>query len=671
MRPPVTFLLLSLAVGAGAASGAAEWRNVVSRTHVSDVLAEGNVIWLSYLGGGVARYEPGTGKAAYFTAADGLVHNYVTAAAADPNNLYFASRNGLAILPRAAGEFENTIRTWGFAHNDCTDVAVDDEYVYVATLEGARRFDKTWPGKTFEAIPPDVGPASRLSPQVEDGWKVYVNPDGVVLDDLYSVTLLDDALYWGGRGRLFASARGAESWREVDVDLPLMAVVRRALTRGPTLVVVTDEGVFEYDGSSTKRAPAPVGRADTRDALAFAGLEYYATAEGLFVRRADGRPFKFAAGAGVEWKKLKDARRKESPWWRLGVSDRLPSSRCTALGAWEESVVVGTEDGACLLEPSSGKIRPLPLAKGLPPGGVYAVSHGDGRIWAATPNGLAAVDEADFAVEKFELPGGWNDVRDVRHYEDEVLVTTRAGIASAGRDKAGLKYLDLRSIPGMGYDVEGLCTVKYEGRYFVGTTRGFVKLDGDLTLPEFYAGVPVYEGGSVRALLPYGPWVLSATEADGLDCVYVEPGFYSATKRVEGISSDVILSLAADDGHVYVGTYDKGVDVLDNELQFERNISWGDGLSHTDIWAEAVDPPWLWLAIRGVGINAFNLETGEVRRYYARYGLGDEYCRAIALLPPRDGRKRVAFGTASGVAVLEYDGEPPDFTPDDYDRNYP
>jgi hypothetical protein len=175
----------------------------------------------------------------------------------------------------------------------------------------------------------------------------------------------------------------------------------------------------------------------------------------------------------------------------------------------------------------------------------------------------------------------------------------------------------------------------------------------------------------VRALLPYGPWVLSANEVDGLDCIYVEPGFYSAVKKVEGISSDVVLSLAADDEHIYVGTFDKGVDVLDRELNFERNISWGDGLSHTDIWAEAVDPLWLWLTIRGVGVNAFNLKTGEVRRYYARHGLGDEYCRNLTLLPPREGRKRAAFATASGVAILEYEGEPPDYAAADYDANYP
>jgi len=663
-----TLLLLSFAVGAAAAFGAAEWRNAVSRTYVSDVLVDGNAVWLSYLGGGVARYEPRTGRATYYTAADGLIHNYVTATAADKNKLYFSSRGGLGALSRVGGRFEATVRMWGFAHNDCTDVAADERYVYVATLEGARRYDKTWPGKEFEAIPSEVGPASRLSPQVEDGWKVFVTADGAVLDDLYSVTPAEEGLYWGGRGRLFASARGAEGWREVGVELPAMAVVRRVFVRGTTLVLATDDGVFEFDGSSTTRAPGPLGRVDARDAFAFASLEYYATAEGLFVRRADGRPFKFAAGVGAEWTKFKNARKKKSHKWRLGAADGLPSPRCTALASWEESIIVGTENGACLLEPTSGQVRPLPLAKGLPPGGVYAVAYDDGRIWAATPNGPAAVDEADFAVEKFELPGGWNDVRDVAFYGGEALITSRVGVVAANRNGVAGKTFDLR---GGAFGAEGLCGVKYDGRYFVGTTGGLIELNENLEFVRDYGageGLPAYP---VRALLPLGRVLLCATLGGGLAAVDLDAGDVRVVAAADGLSSDVLFSLAADDEHIYVGTYDKGVDVLDAALRFEKNISWGDGLSHTDIWAEAADPPWLWLAIRGVGVNAYNLETGEVRRYYARYGLGDEYCKSVAVLPPREGRKRLAFGTASGVAVLSYDGEPPDYAEDDYDRDYP
>ncbi|MEE8639304.1 MAG: hypothetical protein V3T41_02730 [bacterium] len=663
MRRRALLLVLSFAVGASAASGAAEWRNAVNRTYVSDVLVDGDAVWLSYLGGGVARYEPRTGKATYYTAADGLIHNSVTAAAADKNKLYFASRNGLAAFSRADGAFERTVRMWGFAHNDCTDVAADERYVYVSTLEGARRYDKTWPGKEFEPIPPEVGPASRLSPQVEDGWKVFITPD-----DLYSVTLTEEAVYWGGRGRLFASTRGAEGWREVAVELPVMAAVRRVLTRGATLVVATDEGVFEYDGSRTTRAPGPPGRVDARDAFAFAGLEYYATEEGLFVRRADGRPFKFAAGAGSSWKKLKDSARKKSPAWRLGAADGLPSPRCTALASWGESIIIGTENGACVLEPTSGQVRPLPLAKGLPPGGVYAVAYGDGRIWAATPNGLAAVDEADFAVEKFELPGGWNDVRDVAFFDGEMLITSRPGLISVPGNGREPKTFDLRIRKGTG---EGICAVKIKDYYILGTTTTLLPIYKMVLVDRSYCEGEDFPPHPVRALLPWQGKLLVGTLGRGLTYIDLPDRVVSTLRAGAGISSDALFSLAADDEHIYVGTYDKGVDVLDAALNFEKNISWGDGLSHTDIWAAAADPPWLWLAIRGVGVNAYHLETGEVRRYYARYGLGDEYCKSIAVLPPREGRKRLAFGTASGVAVLSYDGEPPDYAEDDYDRNYP
>ncbi|MGD8717607.1 MAG: hypothetical protein PVH29_02185 [Candidatus Zixiibacteriota bacterium] len=662
------YLLLFCALAATAAAEAdtARWHNVVPRTRVSDILIDGDAIWLTYLGGGAARYEPETGRAAYYTAADGLVHNYATAVTAVEDEVYFGTRNGLSTLTRTSGTFTSTIRMWGFAHNDITDVAGADEYLYVATIEGARCYDKSFGNKEFTPVPKEQGPASRLSPQVEDGWKVFASADGVVLDDLYSVTVDGGTVYWGGRGRVLASGPGAVDWREVPVELPEMAVVRRVLPRDGKLILATDAGAFEFDGTATRPVDGPPGRADTRDALAFAGLEYFATAEGLFVRRSDGEPFKFAAGAGAAWTKLKDARKKESPWWRLGPGDGLPSPACTALASRGESLVVGTENGACLLEPASGEVRVLPLGRGLPAGGVYGLAYGDGAIYVGTAGGLAELDAADYTARRYSLPVGWNDVRDVRYDGGELLVTTRAGFAAAGRVGDGVRYFERPK--GTPADVEGTCATKLGGRYFIGTTTGLLELDADLRPVGFYGKGQGFPSYPIRALLPHGPGILVATAGGGL-INYNETG--GAEAVTEGISSDIIFSLAADEGHVYVGTFDKGVDILDEELAFERNITWGDGLSHTDIWAEAVVGPWLWLSIRGVGINAFNLETGDVRRYYARYGLGDEYCKSIIVLPTEGPGVKLAFGTASGVAILEYEGEPPDYAADDYDGSYP
>ncbi len=660
-----------VAFAAASHAGNVSWHNVVSRTRVSDILVEGDAVWLSFLGGGAARYERRTGGVEFLTAAEGLVHNYVTAVAADEDAIYFASRNGLTTMPRRGGPLKPTIRTWGYAHNDCTDVAADENYIYVATLEGARRFDKATTAVTFAPLPPSEGPPAKLSAQVEDGWKVYVTPDGVVLDDLYSVTLAGDVVYWGGRGRLFSSAPGAEGWREVNVELPTMAVVRRVLRADDRLVVATSEGVFDFDGGATRRASGPLGRVDVRDALRFAGLEYYASAEGLFVRRGDGAPFSFAAGVGASWTKVKDARKKKSAVWRLGVADGFGTARATALGKWGETIIVGTEDGAYTLEPASGEVRPLPVPRGLPPGGVYALAYGDGELFAGTPNGLAVIDAGDFAVKKFRLPGRWNDVRDIAVYGDELLLTTAAGVATFARESWSLKKFELKA---GGFDAEGMRALRLGSRYYLGTDAGVFELDGDLNLVRRFGEAEGFPAAPVRAMLAADGRLLCATLGGGLAIIDPTNNSVTVRKKDEGLSADVLFSLAADEGHIYVGTFDKGVDILDRALNFERNVSWGDGLSHTDIWAAARAGDWLWLAIRGVGLNAYGLDEkapGEVRRYYARYGLGDEYCRAITVMPAEPGRTRLAFATAAGVAVVDFEGEPPDYGADDYDRNYP
>ncbi len=669
-----------VALAAASSWGAAAWHNVVNRACVSDVAVVGDEIWLGFLGG-AARYEPLDGRVSFYTAAEGLVHNYITALAADEGAVYFASRNGVGTFHGAA--LTRNVRLWGYGHNDCADVAADKEYVYVATREGARRYDKAFGEIKFEPVPKEEGPADKLSPQIEDGWKVYVNPDGVVLDDLYSVTLGDGVIYWGGRGRLFASAPGAERWRELDVTLPTLAVVRRVLARGDALVLLTDAGVYEYADDQTSLLGGPLAGADARDALAFGGLEYYATAGGLFVRRADGKEFKFKAGtpAGEEGKKKK---RKKAVWWRLGAANGLPSDRVTALATWGESVVVGTENGACLLEPGSGKTHAVPIPHGLPAGGVYALAYGAGKIWAATPEGMAAIDDDDYAVEKYPPSPLGMVVKDVVFADGELVVVTPGGVTAAAPGGAARTFL-LKDA-GLGGEARRALMVGEE--YFLGTSEGLVELDGGLAPVRVYGPADGFPAAPVRAMLLWGRKVLCGTQGGGLAVLDLDGDAVRVLKENAGLSSDIIFSLAVDDERVYVGTFDKGVDILGRDLSFQRNISWGDGLSHTDIWAEAVADGWLWLGIRGVGVNAVNLasltampkdgKNGskgkpalEVRRYYARYGLGDEYVRAVWPLPPKDGMKRVAFGTASGVALLEYDGAPPDYTADDFDRNYP
>jgi len=668
-RKVVLSLMLAAALNAVAVP-AGGWRDVVSRAWVSDVAVAGDAIWLGYPGGGAARYEPATGDVKFYTAADGLIHNYVTAVALAGGRAFFATRNGMSIRD-TDGRWRNFVRMWGFAHNDATGVAADGRYVYLATAEGARRFDLNAGAPTFTTVPKSEGPASLLSPQIEDGWKVYFNPDGVVLDDLYSVTVAEDGVYWGGRGRVFASAYGAEDWREIRTDLPPMAEVRRILPSRDGLIVATGEGAFALKGEETNRFGGPLGRAEVRDALAFAGLEFYAADEGLFVRRPDGAPFHFPAGTAAAFTKLKDARKGKSPWWRLGVGDGLPSPRCTSLAAYEESVVVGTENGACILNAATGVVTQVPIPHNLPGGGVYTLAWAGGRLWAGTPEGLAAIDVGDASVQKIELPGEWREIRDLKADGAGLLVTTRAGVAKADYNGNVENRLDLRAAGAGG---EPRCAAAAGGRYWLGTDEGLVELDSSFGVARTWGEGAGFPNVPVRALLPLGSELLCGTQGGGLVVVDVAKGTLRVLREGAGVSGDTVFSLAADGEHVYVGTFDKGVDVLGRDLSFQRNLSWGDGLSHTDIWACAPVGPWLWLAIRGVGLNVADLtpESKEaVRRYYARYGLGDEYVKAVAVLPAEGNKTRLAFGTAAGVVLLEFEGPPPDLTAEDFDAAYP
>lgn len=687
MKPRwVVLTTAALASVAPANATFATWHNVVSRTWVSDIAVVGDAVWISYLGGGAAFYDERRGQVEFFTAADGLGHNYVTAVVPAGDALFFATRNGVTRRD-AAGNFHVSVRLWGCARNDCTDAATDGRYLYVATTEGARCYDLQAPPAVITPPPKEVGPANKLSPQIEDGWKVIYHAGDVVVDELYSVSVVGDEVFWGGRGRLLVSNRGATAWRELDIQLPADAVVNRVAAADPSLVVATSQGVFFYHDHQTEPATAPLDKVAVYDYLRHAGLEYYATADGLLVRRSDGEPFKFIIGSPVETE-AKKGKKKKAPWWRVGNAAGLPVDHCTALAPAEETVWVGTTAGAARLDPSAGTVRVAPIPKGLPTGGVYALAYFAGALWSATPEGLAVISETDYTAERVSVPGITAPVIDLYATPDELVVTTETDVVTLSPARKVTKKFDLARTTLIRASARLTRAVRAEDRYWLGTTVGLLEVDSKLALWEFYGHAAGHAAGPVRALLLHHGKLWYGTAGGGI-AIMDAGGFAVNNLRAgQGISADTVFSLAADDRYVYAGTYDRGLDVLGAAGEFIRNVSWGDGLSHTDVWAAASDGEWLWLSVRGVGINALRVATlaaepnlnknkskgltaVEVRRYYARYGLGDEYVRAVITLPPRDGKKRVAFGTASGVAILEYEGDPPDLQQGDPDANYP
>ncbi len=667
----LAILGITLSATAGAADStavAANWVNVVSRTDVSDILALDDRIWISYRGGGAVRYDFPTGSYDTFTTAEGLGHNYATGLAADDDYVYVATRNGLSKYNRSDGVLEHVIRMWGYAYNDCTGVAADDRYVWVSTLEGARRFDKEF-GEPIES--PITWKSKRpLSRQLDDGWTPYVNPGQTLLDDVYSVNFGRRLVYCGGYDRVLIFDPVLDLWQTLYVASHGYRFVRKIIERHDSVEIYTSggAGVLNPAAGTVNPFHPRLAGADVNDGLHFAGYHYIAAADGLYARRDDGEPFVFPVGAGLDWESEKDAKkRKPSALWR--VTEPFGGASVNCLEPFGETVLVGTTDGAFVFDPASGDARPLPISKGLAGPAVYAVLDAGDHLWAATNDGLSVVDVDGFSVRNYRNPAGrdWDGLRDLAYLDGKVFAAAEPGAVLFDPLRETWRTFDLAE---NGLGGSGACCVVSNGRPFLGTAAGLLELDGESKLVRRYTTADGLPSSDIVDLSSDDTGLYVATRWGGLAKVAGD-GTITYVDADSGLSSPQLLSVTAAEGIVYVGTYDQGIDILTLDLEVIGHITRADGLSHTDVRAAAVADGYLWVAVRDVGVNAIELDgEGEAKRYYARYGLGDEHCRGITPLAPVGGRTRLAFATAGGVSILEYDGEPPDFTVGDPDAGY-
>ncbi|MCP4229583.1 MAG: hypothetical protein GY771_05495 [bacterium] len=674
----ITILMFLTAAGAYAADELTaeaeyEWVNIPARRDVADLLPSGEGYYAVYRGGGAAFYDIDDRNYRLYGLKQGLTHLYVSGVAEDDTHLYLATRNGLTKLDKETGEYERVIRMWGNAYNDCTGIAVTDRYVYVCTIEGARRFDKQF-GPPVEVM--NLKPGDRpLSKQVDDGWEVYYNPDDVVTEDLYSVVVgPDGTVYWGGYNRVPVQYPD-DSWSIVRPDVELGNITRMRFISGSLAVFGTAAGGYFLDTDTGHCEPmlTVLDNKQLNDGLVFGDYTYLGGRDGLYVARNNGKKFKMPLGTPVESIGMKRKKKKSALWL---VSDDIGGAEVNRIIEVGDIIVIGTTGGVYHYDPDDKTLTKPGIPEGLSGPAVYSLLHDGETLWAASSGGADRITLGDNSFKPI-ITASFPTSETLR---DIAILDGYTTFLAQNRLFHLIRYTLIPEtyLPDVGIteEVVCLCTVDRPtfDRLYIGTKNGLIEVSYQLTM---YEDLPQHKNHEIVGLVALNDVLYIATRFNGVyglsaDNRYEHSYFIGAET---GLSGKEILSLYADEENVYVGFYDKGVDILTPELDFVDNITWGDGLSHTDIFAVAYDAPYLWVSIRDVGVNAFNLETGErddIRKYYARYGLGDEFCRDIEVLGPGNGYDhRIAFATASGVSILCYDGgTPPDLTVDDVDKGY-
>ncbi|HET9317175.1 MAG TPA: two-component regulator propeller domain-containing protein [Vicinamibacteria bacterium] len=282
----------------------------------------------------------------------------------------------------------------------------------------------------------------------------------------------------------------------------------------------------------------------------------------------------------------------------------------------------------------------------------------DGYLWVGTVEGLARFDGVRSVVfNKGNTP-------QIRNNWIRALLEDRDGRLWIGTFGGGLvcleqgRFVAYDAAHGLAADVV-LALAEDEGRVLVGTHgAGVLRFEGGRFVRE--PGTEEIATSSVRAFARDERGALWLGTEDGL---FRREAAGAPLVRQAGLPSEIVSSLAALDGALYVGTERGLARVADGAV---TAFTMRDGLSHHRIWTLATDSDRnLWIGTDGGGLD--RLAGGRITSFSTRNGLTNDYVWALL----EDREKSLWVGTNGGglnqlrrgrlVPLTTREGLPSDF----------
>lgn len=333
---------------------------------------------------------------------------------------------------------------------------------------------------------------------------------------------------------------------------------------------------------------------------------------------------------------------------------------------------------------SMGHVREAADGSGLSAGNVMGFEQTtDGTVWIATfGGGLNALDPATGAIREIRHdPGNIESLSDDRVMS---LTTDQRGRLWAGTMAGGLNRLDPSTGRILRYrhdpeDPASLATngimalfEDREGRLWIGTFgAGVDRLDSDGSgfvhfphEPSNPVGLSSPRATSFAQDASGAVWV--GTDGGGLNRWDPVTNQFDVFRHdpldQSSLSADTVYALYVDaENRVWVGTRGGGLDRVlvstrhPGVVRFS-NYSQADGLSNDVIYGiQGDDRGNLWLSTN-FGLNRFNPDTGEVKRFHRSHGLQAEEFNFGAHFRSRDGE--LFFGGANGFNRFHPDALP-------------
>ena len=327
---------------------------------------------------GLNRYDKQTESWLNFTKMDALTGREVKALGVDDRYVWCGTDEGLSRYDKWYGTWENFRRRRGrnrgsrspeaegtLANNNVSAIAVDDQYVWIGTRDGANRYDK-----------------------IADRWDKYTPENGLPHPDITSVAIAGNNVWMGtnaGIGKYPRTADDPNAWISYTSGTEIQAM---AVSKEFAQTLISDE-VWCISASKdavwvgTRRG---VSRYDTSKDL----WKTFTEEDGLASNEVssiaiDGDNVWFGGDKGVTV--YSEA---THDWIAFTTEDGLPSNRITCIAVNGEDVWFGTFDAGVARYGKTNKTwKTLTKKDGLSHNGVLSIAADGDNVWIGTQRGLS------------------------------------------------------------------------------------------------------------------------------------------------------------------------------------------------------------------------------------------------------------------------------------------
>jgi len=351
---------------------------------------------------GLNRYDKQTESWTYFTKMDSLIGREVKALAVDERYIWCGTDKGLSRYDKWYGEWKNfrnrrsgrgrgrddwaSERKESLADNNVSAIAVDEQYVWIGTRNGANRYDK-----------------------IANRWDKYTPENGLPHPDITSVAIAGNNVWMStnaGIGKYPRTADDPNAWISYTSGTEMQAV---AVSKEFAQTLISDE---VWCMSASKRAVwvgtrRGISRYDTSNDL----WKTFTEEDGLASNEVssiaiDGDKVWFGGDKGVTV-----YNESTQDWVQFNTKDGLTSDRITCIAVNGTDVWFGTFNaGVTRYSKKNETWQSFTKENGLAHNGVLSIAADGDNIWIGTQRGLSRYNKHTDAWTTYTEYHGSEDI---------------------------------------------------------------------------------------------------------------------------------------------------------------------------------------------------------------------------------------------------------------------